>query len=142
MDSSDADGSVEFVMEENDDGASDMGSESTSRRDTQVDSSVYGSKVPVQPKSGESLVSSSLSKLDVLADQSLTAVSLTGKKLMTESRSSELRAPSDSRISPAWPVSSLREGRLLQHFITHLAPWVGSQSNLNYFRSSADMALV
>ena len=25
---------------------------------------------------------------------------------------------------PAWPLKTLQEGKLLQHFITHLAPWV------------------
>lgn len=27
---------------------------------------------------------------------------------------------------PAWPLKSLQEGKLLQHFVTHLAPWVSS----------------
>ncbi len=44
------------------------------------------------------------------------------------------KLPSDTSVSysemvlstpePAWPLNSLQEGKLLQHFVTHLAPWV------------------
>ncbi len=44
------------------------------------------------------------------------------------------KLPSDTSVSysemglstpePAWSLNSLQEGKLLQHFVTHLAPWV------------------
>lgn len=44
------------------------------------------------------------------------------------------KPPYDTRVTyterlppaqePAWPLKNLQEGKLLQHFITHLAPWV------------------
>lgn len=64
-----------------------------------------------------------LSKLEILANQSLVDASLSGDTLYSNSRISGPRSPS-TPIVTAWPLKDLREGRLLQHFVTHLAPWV------------------
>lgn len=72
---------------------------------------------------GDAYRSGSLSKLDILADQSLAEASLIGETLRGESRMSYPQTPA-AAIDPPWPLRSLQEGRLLQHFVTHLAPWV------------------
>ena len=64
-----------------------------------------------------------LSKLDILANQSLVEASLSGETLHDESRMSYPQTPATA-VDSVWPLRNLQEGRLLQHFITHLAPWV------------------
>ena len=67
-----------------------------------------------------------LSKLDILANQSLAEVSLTGETLYALSKTSYPHTPA-STADFSWPLKNLREGRLLQHYITHLSPWVCSK---------------
>lgn len=58
----------------------------------------------------------------------IPAYSLMGngeKSIVATSRTSpESMAPTKEL---GWPLKSLRDGKLLQHFITHLAPWVGTK---------------
>ena len=53
--------------------------------------------------------------------------SLSGETLRPDSRVSYPQTPS---VAPqlAWPLKNLHEGKLLQHFVTFLAPWVCTNS--------------
>ena len=63
------------------------------------------------------------SKLDVLANESLAEDSWAGETTLSGSRTSYPQTPRLTEDSEL-PLKNLREGRLLQYYVTHLAPWV------------------
>lgn len=64
-----------------------------------------------------------LNKLEVLANLSSVDASLSGETLRTASTIPYPQPPLMAG-DMVWPLRNLQEGRLLQHFVTHLAPWV------------------
>ena len=74
----------------------------------------------------KSSVPTPLSKLDVLADQSLADAFTSGSDAYATTRHVELQSYPVSRKHCEWSVANLRECRLLQHFIEHMAPWVST----------------
>lgn len=128
-------GKIEFVLE-GDEEVSEVGTEEVDIIDEdRVSGSNVGHDASRNPSAQEVDASSHLasleplgssvwSKLDILAEQSLAEAASSGIGLSGRSRFMELQTPPVPRDASVWPVTNLRECRLLQHFIVHLAPWV------------------
>lgn len=93
--------------------------------------------LPVQASIRDNDQSDYLESLEKMPHDPPSSVSYEGTSETLAHSSKEQpgeKLPSDTSVSysemvlstpePAWPLNSLQEGKLLQHFVTHLAPWV------------------